>query len=288
MRKNTILALALGAALAAFGTLRAQDSRLAGPEETAGTCHLAHAKGGAVEVPCHDRAKMSELQGLDGKSTAKVTIEWPKAEEVLEKGEGLIKYKLEDYTIGKDDKGNFQHCHVILDNKPYEADYDHTTTLEKANGGKPLDEGAHILTIFPARNFHLSVKNPGACAQVRFWVKAIRTGEGVEPEKSPQLIYSRPKGTYDSAKGEAKELLLDFYLRNVTLGKGRFVECTVADEGGKTLETHKIEEWWPVMILKDAKPGKYKVTLALEGAAPGHDQEFDARFNKVTREITIK
>lgn len=257
------------------------------PEATADEpCPLAHAnpKESPTNVPFHDKAKMKEFQGLDGKTHPRVTIEWPKEDEVLEKGEGVVKYKLEGYEIGKTEAGKFQHCHLILDNKPYEADYDHTTTLEKLNGGKPLEEGTHLLTIFPARNFHLSLKSEGACAQVRFHVKK-KTG-GVPGATDPQLVYSRPKGAYDTKLNEAKVILLDFYLLHAKLSPdGHRVHAVVTDEGGKQLEEHTITEWWPQLILKDAKVGKYKVTIELQDK---DGKPVPGAFNKTTREITVK
>lgn len=287
MQRNLILGsvLALGFLLARG--LMADDGKPMPPKEAAGGgCALAHAKGGTVDVPFDDAARMKELQGLDGKLQARVTIEWPKEDEVLEKGEGVVKYQLSGYEIGKDDKGNFQHCHLILDNKPYEADYDHTTTLEKLNGGKPVEEGTHLLTIFPARNFHLSVKSEGACGQVRFHVG--KKAGSVPGAKDPQLIYSRPKGVYDSSKGEAKNILLDFYLLNAKLGRADYlVEVKLETDAAKYVlpVVPVATEWAPCILLKDAVPGKYKITLELKDkdgkAVPGP-------FNRTTREITVK
>ncbi len=226
-------------------------------------CHVAHAKGGTVEMPCHDEKKLTEVQGLDGKLTAKVTIAWPKEGDEVKEADAKkpIEFKLENYNIGKDEKGDWQHCHVILDSKPYQAAYDaKTITLEACNGGKPLDAGWHLLTIFPSRNYHLSVKNEGACAQVRFFVKE-KKGE-VPKATDPQLVYSRPKGDYLVAEKQNEEILLDFYLLNCKLAPdGHKVHAVVHDEKGAELEKHELTKWWPITILKGAKPGKYKVTL---------------------------
>jgi hypothetical protein len=254
----------------------------------AATCALACAQGGTVDVPWNDAAKMKELQGLDGSSHAKVTIQWPAEDQVIEEGKGVIKYTLEGYSIGKDEAGGFQHCHCILDDKAYEADYDHTTTLEQLNGGKTLEEGSHLLTIFPARNFHLSVKSPGACAQVRFHVK---TKSGKVPSATdPQVIASRPKGAYDSAKGEAKAILCDFYLLNVPLeADQRLKDLNVVitldgpDHKGEKIRSY---DWRPLILLRDAKPGKYTVSIELEERDDG--DPLDVPFARTTREVLVK
>jgi hypothetical protein len=277
-------ALAVLVAATACGSSDTKPTTPIAPVTSAdGTCPLAHANGGTVDVPWGDAAKMRELQGRDGKSTAKVTIEWPAEGQVIDAGTGAIKYTLAGYSIGKAGEGDFQHCHVILDDKPYFADYDHSTTLEALNGGKPVAEGSHWLTIFPARNFHLSVKNEGACAQVRFHVKK-KMGEVPGP-KDPQLIYSRPKGAYDSKHKENEAIMLDFYLLNVKLGKGDHTVHATATHEGKEVAKLEIDEWWPQIILKDAKPGDYEVTLEL------HDKDgklVPGAFNKTTRKITVK
>lgn len=269
------LALALGAAAIA------QDSR------PMGECPVAHAnpKESPTNAPFGDKKKMEELQGLDGKSKAKVTIEWPKEDETIPEGKGEIKFKIEDYDIGKSPKGHFQHCHVILDNKPYFAAYaTDKITLEDVNGKKELDEGSHVLTIFPARNFHLSVKNEGACAQVRFHVKS-KKGEVPGP-KDPQLVYSRPKGEYDSKLGENKNIMLDFYLLNTKLAPdGNRVHAVVTDEKGTKLNEGTLTEWWPQIILKDVKTGAYEVTLELQDK---DGKPVPGPFNKTTRKITVK
>jgi hypothetical protein len=148
-----------------------------------GTCPLAHAQGGTVDVPWGDPVKMRALQGRDGQTAAKVTIQWPAEDQVLDAGTGVIKYTLEGYSIGKGAGGDFQHCHVILDDKPYVADYDHTTTLEALNGGAPLPEGSHLLTIFPARNFHLSLKNTTSRSSTA-GPRAPTTPPGARPSRS--------------------------------------------------------------------------------------------------------
>jgi hypothetical protein len=182
--------------------------------------------------------------------------------------------------VGKDKDGNFQHCHAILDDKPYFAVYGKEVNLEDLTGPdkKAVEEGSHILTIFPARNFHVSVKSEGACAQVRFHVKK-KEGELPGP-KDPQLIYSRPKGEYDSSKGEAHAILLDFYVLNCSLGEGHQVKVTVS-----TGEELTVTEWWPQLILKGAKPGKYSVTIELQNKA---GTRVPGRFTKTTREVTVK
>jgi len=256
------------------------------------------AMGGTIDVLCKDDVAMKEYQGLDGKSEAKVAIKWPAEDEVVTQkdAEKAVDYELTGYDIGKDDKGKFQHCHLILDNKPYVPDYDHKTTLQKLAGAAPIAEGWHILTIFPARNFHLSVKNAGACAQVRFLVanakpEALPAKAGVPGPKDEQLIYSRPKGEYDATKGEAESLLIDFYLLNVpldgTMLRNRSIHYTIQDEKGTQIRSNYVGRWWPV-IVQLPKPLGTKYTFTIELLDTATNALVPGPFNKTVREITIK
>ncbi|MBI3725779.1 hypothetical protein HY251_17770 [bacterium] len=300
MRK---LALATALALPLVGALAftsvAQDSKPVDKKDPT-PCALAHANGGTVDILCGDDAALREYQGLDGKSEAKVALKWPAEDEVVSQkdAEKVVEYELTGYEIGKDDKGKFQHCHLILDNKPYVPDYDHKTTLQKLAGASPIAEGWHLLTIFPARNFHLSVKNAGACAQVRFLVANTKpaelpTKEGIVPgPKDEQLIYSRPKGEYDASKKEADTLLIDFYLLNVPMDeygrlKGRIVHYAIHDADGRQVRTKFLGTWWPAFEkLSPPFAAKYKVTVELMSSDT--NAVVAGPFNKTEREITIK
>jgi hypothetical protein len=279
--------------LVAFGTLAvALGAALAQDSQPFGECPLAHAnpKESPAKVPFGDKKKMEEFQGLDGTTKAKVEIDWPKEDETIPEGKGEIKFKVDGYEIGKDPKGHFQHCHVILDNKPYFAAYGaggvKLEAVWSGNADKPEDvpEGTHILTIFPARNFHLSVKNEGACAQVRFHVKS-KKGEVPGP-KDPQLVYSRPKGAYDSALSENKAIMLDFYLLNAKLAPdGDRVHASVTKDGKEVGKPLVITEWWPQIILKDAEKGDYEVTIELQDK---DGKPVKGPFNKTARKVTVK
>ena len=253
-------ALALGLAALALPTT-AQDGT-AEPKKALGECHVAKSGGGTAVLPLGDEKKMAELQGLDGGDHPKLELVSPAEDQLFdEKAETLeVKYKLDGYTVGKGDAGE-QHVHVVLDDQDYKADYTKDGSI-KLTAKDGLTPGTHVLTVFPARAFHLSLKSPGAVSQVRFhWHKK---GGEVPAKDAPQAIYSRPKGEY---KGdEAKRIMCDFYLLNVAAedlaaGKAKVV-VTVDGPSGKA--TSAWTRWAPFILLEDPKPGDYHVTLELQ------------------------
>ena len=90
------------------------------------------------------------------------------------------------------------------------------------------------------------------------------------------MIYSRPKGTYKG--GDINNLLLDFFLINVTLGPdGNKVRATINDE------VFIIDEWMPYYI-QGLTPGILTVQLELIDA---DGVLIKGPFNEVTRTMTL-
>ena len=116
-----------------------------------------------------------------------------------------------DSTRGINYSKEGQHIHVIIDDKPYMANY---------RNGQPfnvgvLAAGAHTIRVFPSRSWHESVKTNGAFASRVFYVGEKPADDSLVNElKKPFITYSRPKGNYGVSDSV---LLLDFYATNLKL-----------------------------------------------------------------------
>lgn len=165
-----------------------------------------------------------------------------------------------------------QHVHVILDNEPYRAIYD----AERAVDFTGLTPGLHVLRAFPSRQWHESVKTPGAFAWTYFFVQDTSDGPSFDPE-APLLTYSRPKGIYEGSASDS--IMVDFYLTNAELGPdAHSVRLTVDD----TL-SFSITTWAPHYVL--GLPGGQH-TFKLDLLAPDGTL-VPSPLNTTTRTITV-
>lgn len=176
---------------------------------------------------------------------------------------------VDEVKLAKSDKG--QHIHFIIDNEPYSAHYEPTFTKE-------LTEGRHVILAFPARSYHLSVKDPDAFVVREYTVGNPGNAPAFDME-GEHLFYSRPKGTYTGAE-QTERILLDFYLHNVELSEeGYRVQATINDG-----ETFDIIEWAPY-IIEGLPMGENTIKLELIGpdgsVVPGP-------YNSVTRTILLE
>lgn len=173
--------------------------------------------------------------------------------------------------------GNGQHFHVIVDNQPYQANYDAGTPFDLGT----LEPGAHTVVAFPSRSYHESVKGRDAYDMVNFYVQADSGSFMLSPNE-PAIIYSRPKGRYRRA--DAKKIMLDFYLHNVELSEdGYKARYTIADDEGTEVASVTLTEWRPAFVT--GLEGTYEVNLQLIGSdgnvVPGP-------FNNTTRKIRVR
>jgi hypothetical protein len=155
-----------------------------------------------------------------------------------------------------------QHIHVILDNEPYEADYNPSAPFSP-DKFKNLAPGTHSLRAFPSREWHESIKEDDA-ADFDFVVFNVGSATPVVIDKKlPLLTYSRPKGDY-KFKDDPRGLMLDFYVTNATLGdNGYKVRYTL--DGKKTAVLTKWEPvWWK---WEDIGTGEHTVVLELLDAS---------------------
>lgn len=174
---------------------------------------------------------------------------------------------------------NGQHVHIIVDNKPYFANYEADTPFSIGT----LAPGAHSAVVFPSRSYHESVKSADAHDVVNFYV-GEETGTFPFDPAQPTIIYSRPKGTYAGAGAE--RIMLDFYLHNVSLSEGGYTaKYEIREQGADdVLASITLTEWTPAFVT-GLTPGTYVVHLQLLDAdgtvVPG-------TFNDTEREITVE
>jgi hypothetical protein len=262
MRTARFITILLLSALAASGCLFKQKP-----------VPVAKSGEGTSLLPLGDKAQMAALQGLTVKPQPHIRLLFPTPGQILEEEKFVVKYEIENYTVSKD-VPPLQHVHVIVDGASYDADYspDGSTTVE-------LAPGTHNIVVFLAREFHLSLKNPGAFDMVTFHVKE-RDGRNVPQPCLPMLVYSRPKGQYSKSQGQADNIMLDFFLRNVTLSKKGYRVRVKVDDG----KWRYLARWEPIILLTMPPVGKYSVTLEL---VDRFNNVVSGPFNSTTREIEI-
>lgn len=163
--------------------------------------------------------------------------------------------------------GKGQHIHLIVDNKPYSAQYISEFVYD-------VEDGDHTILAFLSRSYHESIKSPGASIVKKVTVKdkAITASSDVD---GPMLFYSRPKGTYTGE--DTKKVMLDFFVKDATLGSGYTVK---ADING---EIHMLDNWQPY-FLEGLPMGENNITLTLldkDGKTANVD------LNPVTRKFVL-
>jgi hypothetical protein len=169
-----------------------------------------------------------------------------------------------DQEIKVDIKGwelkNGNHIQLILDNRPYlrVEDPKRSIKLRELGPAAALGEGQHFLAALLARGSGETVKPVGRnvpAAVVSFFI-----GKKVAPawkEGSPILIYSSPQ----SGPAPEEGLLVDFYLLNAELAKGRTVlHAAVSGPGLRAGES--VLKWTPWRV-KNPRNGLYAIQLGL-------------------------
>lgn len=171
------------------------------------------------------------------------------------------------------DKG--QHIHFILDNKPYVALYEpkHEVTLAKNT--------EHYLMCFLSRSYHEALKNKGAAVVYHFKIDESGKLQKLDDPKEPMLFYSRPKGDYLGK--DTANLLLDFYVWNVSLGSDYQVKADVVNEKTGQSTSYIFTEWKPKFI-ENLGTGNAKVTLTLQDK---NGQPVNEAMNKIVRDIRL-
>jgi hypothetical protein len=206
----------------------------------------------------------------------------PKRDEVIPAA------KAADYAIKLDVKNwmtatGSSHVHLILDNRPYKPIYDTKAPIKisELTAGEALAEGQHVLVAFPSRPNHESVKTKGAFAVIEFYVGKKST-DTVDIKK-PMLVYSRPKGDYNG--DNANEVLVDFYVANVTLAEGKeHVGISVSGPGLEKPAIASANTFGAPFYLKNLQNGAYIVKLDL---LDKDNKSIPGPWNSTTRTIKI-
>lgn len=224
---------------------------------------------------------LTEVKDFPDYKEVTLALEKPSSKS-LTPGKQDFKFKVSGMKLGEQTKGanelgmanadEGQHIHFILDNEPYMAFYEDDFDQE-------LKEGTHTLVAFPARSYHMSVKNKNAVVATKFQVGDKNTKEFEKVDFSkPTLVYSRPKGDYNGVT-ETNKVLLDFYLLNTDLSKdGNKVQVTV---NGK--QEFTIDKWAPY-VLEGLPSGKNTIELEL---VDKNGKQVEGNFTKEKRDFNL-
>ena len=207
-----------------------------------------------------------------GAAPVSLRIDSPKMGQTFTGPEVTVEFTLKNYEVYFDStRSKGQHIHFILDNQPYVPLY---TT--KPYTVKNLAPGTHTIRAFPSREWHESIKDPGAFAMVTFNVGRADSQNGPDPKK-PLLTYSRPKGEY--VGHAADSIMVDFWVKNAKIGPG-------ADQVRLTVDgaSENLTAWKPLWKTGLALgPHQFKLELLDK-----HGNLVPGPFNLTERTITLK
>ena len=230
----------------------------------------AQSKNGLTLTPFDDSPKFPTAQMRLNQPVAGSSVASPVAFAYDLSNFLLTKMTGSDHATSMANSMKGQHIHLIIDNKPYIAEYE--TKFSQA-----MEPGQHVVLSFLSRSYHESLKHLGA-----YDLRTITVGSAVDTTsarfdtKAPHLFYSRPKDTYAGA--DAKKIMLDFYLVNTTLAPdGNKVRATI--NGTEFM----LDKWLPYMM--EGLPAG-QATIKLELVDNG-GKLIPGPFNSVTRTITV-
>lgn len=241
-------------------------------------------KGGtpADATPMGKEAPGFYRAGPSGPVTLRTTS--PTDAQVIQGNSVAPTFEIAGYPIYMDDeRKKGQHIHVILDNEPYEADYDPAKPFSPANGlFNNLKPGLHTLRAFPSREWHESIKEPGAFQFVTFYVGS----KGPDVDKNaPLLTYSRPKGEY-RWKDDPRGVMLDFYVTNAQISLNDYkVKYSLNGQTPKLL-TRWEPVWWS---WDELTPGDHTVVIELvdKDNKPVPFKAGNLNYNRTERKFKI-
>ncbi len=199
--------------------------------------------------------------------------------ETVEVRFSLSGYELSIPTPEGDERGiarapDGQHLHFIINDRSYQALYDADEPVLLDD----LPAGTHILRAFPGRDWHESVKTPGALAQRVIVVGDEEQAYPPAEEWGPALIYSRPQGEY--AGTDADSVLVDYVVTNARLSPDGFrVRLTINDE-----KAFVMSEWAPYLVT-GLPDGEHTFRLELLGP---DGNPVDAPFHPIERQVQIR
>jgi hypothetical protein len=272
------LALAAGLAL---GSCSATETATTGPADRAtalgaqttvnSVAGEAQSKNGLTLTPFDDSPRFPNAQMRLSRPLAGSSVPSPVEFAYELTNFQLTKMTGSDHATSMANSMKGQHIHLIVDNKPYIAEYDTKFT-------QAIEPGQHVVLSFLSRSYHESIKQLGA-----YDLRTITVGNAVDTTaqkfdtKAPHLFYSRPKDTYAGA--DAKQIMLDFYLVNTTLAPdGNKVRATI--NGTEFM----LDKWLPYM-MEGLPAGQATIKLEL---VDKRGTLIPGPYNSVTRTITVQ
>ncbi|MDP4200515.1 MAG: hypothetical protein Q8922_15000 [Bacteroidota bacterium] len=251
------------------------------------SCGKKTEQTGTVDTATVQKVAIEPATGSPAYPNAKLVIVSPREGQVLknEKDSVLVVMQVTGTQLavptgGDSTKGiayskQGQHVHVIVDDKPYMADY---------KNGQPfnvglLPAGLHTIRAFPSYSWHESIKAPESFAARTFYVgtEAKEKTAAANDLKGPLLTYSRPKGEYTGS--DTGRVLLDFFVANAVLGPDAYKVKLWIDDAAMP----DIVKWQPYFIT-GLSHGKHTIKLQLVdpkgNAVPGS-------YNNPSQEITV-
>ncbi|TVP56734.1 MAG: hypothetical protein EA351_07405 [Gemmatimonadales bacterium] len=215
---------------------------------------------------------------------ARMGFSTPDAGSRFAEGEAVeVRFSLSGYELGVptpegDERGiarapDGQHIHFIVNDRSYQAIYDASEPVVLED----LPAGTHVLRAFPGRDWHESVKTPGALAQRLIVVGEEPAAHPAPEEWGPTLIYSRPQGEYEGAMADS--ILVDYFIANVRLSDGGYrVRLTVNGE-----RQFLMSEWAPHLLL-GMPEGEHVLQLEL---VDGDGMIVQSPFHPIEREFRV-
>jgi hypothetical protein len=166
-----------------------------------------------------------------------------------------------------------QHLHVIVDDEPYISVYDASEPVTLPE----LSPGPHTVRVFPALQWHESLKGPGTFEALQFYVGQASGDLPIRPG-APLLTYGRPLGTY--AEADADSVLLDFLVRNARFAAGGY-KVRLSVDGQHVEDLTELVPYYLVGLT----PGEHTVELQLREAG---GRIVPGAYNTTSRTITIE
>lgn len=231
-------------------------------------------------------------------NTVILAVAKPQSGQVVKKNPVWVQFRLDGYALGAGgsqferaqelvSSKMGQTVHVIIDDRPYfpinepsldpfdESGYFYNMSYQFELPFS-LQEGMHVMRIFPARSFGESLKGDKVFRVVPFYVG--------KREKRPPFDLSKPYLTYNEPSNrfhfvEDKPILLDFYVSNCELTvDGYKVQLTIDGKVERLLAS-----WQPYYIY-GLKRGKHTIALQLLN---GRGEKVSGSSNYVERTIQV-
>lgn len=166
-----------------------------------------------------------------------------------------------------------QHLQLLVDDGPHRMVFDAAEPVLLGD----LVPGPHLIRVIPVLEWLESVKGPGSFEAVQFFVERETSELPLRPG-APLLTYLQPVGTYAGAAADS--IVLDFHVRNVDLGPGRYrVRLTI--DGARVEDLRRMGPY----ALTGLAPGPHTIRLELRD---GVGRVVPGPFKSAERTIVIE